>query len=63
MMIEVDDMNNKGFTLVEILAMLVVLGILMVITIPNVTGILANNKFKVMKADADKTLDTAKIRF
>lgn len=63
MMIEVDDMNNKGFTLVEILAMLVVLGILMVITIPNVTGILANNKFKVMKADADKTVDTAKIRF
>ena len=56
-------MNNKGFTLVELLAMLLVLGILMAISIPNITGILANNKLNVMKADATKMIDTAKIKF
>ena len=33
MITEVDNMNNKGFTLVELLAMLVVLGILMAVSI------------------------------
>ena len=56
-------MNNKGFTLVELLAMLVVLGILMAVSIPNITGILANNKLNVMRADATKMVDTAKIKF
>ncbi|MBQ6498238.1 MAG: prepilin-type N-terminal cleavage/methylation domain-containing protein [Bacilli bacterium] len=56
-------MNNKGFTLVELLAMLVVLAILMGIAIPNITGILANNKLNVMKADATKMVDTAKLKF
>ncbi len=56
-------MNNKGFTLVELLAMLVVLAILMGIAIPNITGILANNKVNVMKADASKMTDTAKMKF
>ena len=59
MMLEVDNMNNKGFTLVELLAMLVVLAILMGIAIPNITGILANNKVNVMKADASKMTDGA----
>ena len=56
-------MNNKGFTLVELLAMLLVLGILMAIAVPNITGILANNKMNIMKADATKMVDTAKIKF
>ena len=56
-------MNNKGFTLVELLAMLLVLGILMTIAVPNITGILANNKMNIMKADATKMVDTAKIKF
>ena len=37
-------LKNRGFTLVELLAMLVVLGILMAVTIPNITGILNQSK-------------------
>lgn len=55
--------NRKGFTLVELLAMLVVLGILMGVAIPNISGILANNKLNVMKADASKMADSAKMKF
>ena len=53
-------MNNKGFTLVEILAMLVVLGVLMGITIPNITGILNNNKLTITTEDANKLVESAK---
>ena len=56
-------MNNRGFTLVELLAMMLVLGVLMAVAIPNITGILANNKLNVMKADATKMIDTAKLKF
>ena len=56
-------MNSKGFTLVELLAMMLVLGVLMAVAVPNVTGILANNKLNVMKADATKMVDTAKLKF
>ena len=56
-------MNSKGFTLVEVLAMLVVLGILMAISVPNVTGILNNSKLSAMKTDGIKMVDTAKVKF
>lgn len=55
-------MKRDGFTLVELLAMLVVLGILMAVAIPNITGILRNNKLNVIKSDAIKMVDTAKIK-
>ena len=55
-------MKKNGFTLVELLTMLTVLGILMVIAVPNITGILRSNKLNIIKADAIKMIDTAKIK-
>ena len=37
-------MNNKGFTLVEILAVVIILGILITIMIPSVTHLLKENE-------------------
>lgn len=54
--------NNRGFTLVELLAMLVVLGIIMGVTIPNITGILSQSKKTAFIADANKMVETAKIK-
>ena len=53
-------MKNKGFTLVEVLAMLVVLGIIMGITIPNITGILENQKVNTIIGDSKKMISSAK---
>ena len=54
--------NNKGFSLVELLAMLVVLAILMGIAIPNISGMLKNQRLNIIKSDASKMVDTTKIK-
>lgn len=54
--------NKKGFTLVELLAMLVVLGILMVVAIPNMNGILGNQRLNGYKQDAENLVEAAKIK-
>ena len=54
--------KEDGFTLVELLAMLVVLGILMAVTIPNITGILGNSRLNQTKNDAKQIVQTAKTR-
>lgn len=53
-------MKNKGFTLVEVLAMLVVLGIIVGITMPNITGILGNQKINAWSDDAENMINSAK---
>ncbi len=55
-------MNNKGFTLVELLAMLAVLAILMAVAIPNITGILRNQKTSSLKNNAVTMVETAKTK-
>ena len=54
--------NKKGFTLVELLAMLVVLGIIMGIAVPNVMGMIGQNRINHIKADAQKMVDSTKIK-
>lgn len=56
------ELNRRGFTLVELLAMLVVLAILMAITVPNISGILGKSKTDIIKEDVTKMVDTAKIK-
>ena len=55
--------NNKGFTLVEVLAMLVVLGIIIGVTVPNITGILSNQKTNLIAEDGIKMIENAKNEF
>lgn len=54
--------KKNGFTLVELLAMLVIMGILMVVAIPNITGILSNQKVNSLKSDATNLIETAKVK-
>ena len=53
-------MNNKGFTLVELLAVLAIIAIIGVITIPNVISVMDNNKKDLMLQDAQKLASLAK---
>ena len=54
--------NNKGFTLVELLAMLLVLGILMAVAIPNMSGILGSQRYNMIIADATKMVEAVKTK-
>ena len=53
-------MNQKGFSLVELIGVVVVLGILMVITVPNIAGILKNNRENIVVEDVNKMVSNAK---
>lgn len=55
-------MKKNGFTFIELLAMLAVLGILMLIAIPNINGILKNQRLNVIKGDATNMVETVKIK-
>ena len=57
------NLNKKGFTLIELIASMVILAMLMVVTVPNVIGILAQQKKNAYKEDAGKLISTAKYKF
>ena len=52
-------MNRKGFTLVELIAMMVVISVLMLITVPNISGIIKKNRESVAISDINKMVGTA----
>ena len=45
--------NNKGFTLVELLAVIVILGLLMAIAIPSVTKYITQSRKKTLISSID----------
>ena len=44
--------NKNGFTLVELLAVIVILAILVLLALPNVTGIMANSRKSAFRTEA-----------
>ena len=56
--IEVEETKNKGFTLVELLIVIVILGILATVTVFAVTGITNKGKTSACQSDAT-TIQTA----
>ncbi len=56
-------MKNQGFTLVELLATITILGILSIVAIPNVVGIVNNNKDNMYIEDAKRLVSLAEYKF
>lgn len=51
--------NRNGFTLVELLAVIVILGIIMLIAVPNVVSVIDNNRKETYLSDAKKMVTMA----
>ena len=54
--------NNKGFTLVELLATISLLAVLMLIAVPNIIGVVNRNKNNTYVEDAKKLVALAEYR-
>ena len=55
--------NEKGLTLVELLAVIVILGIIAAIAIPSIGNIIENSRVKAIKADALNVLVASDMYF
>lgn len=53
--------NEKGLTLVELLAVIVILGIIAAIAVPSIGKIIDNTRDKAILADASNILSAAKL--
>ena len=51
-------MNKKGFTLIELIAVIVVLALILVITFPNLTNVFKNSKLKNEQIFVDRLSQT-----
>ncbi|PIC87232.1 Tfp assembly type protein [Sporosarcina sp. P20a] len=56
-------LNQKGLTLVELLAVIVILGIIAAIAVPAIGNIITNSKVSALKADGQNALSAANIYF
>ena len=55
--------SNKGFTLVELLASLVIVGLLAIFALPTVVNLLGNSREKLYITDAKKLISQAEYKF
>ena len=55
--------NEKGLTLIELLAVIVILGIVAAIAIPAIGNIIDNQRVKAVKADAANIISAAQIYY
>lgn len=55
-------MNKRGFTLVELLAVITVLGLLLIIAVPKVNSIINDSKKKTFLGEAQAVYRTAKMK-
>ncbi len=51
--------NNKGFTLIEILAVVVIIAVIMILVIPNILGTMKTTKKQALKEYAMKSFNEA----
>lgn len=55
--------NEKGLTLIEVLAVVVILAIVAMIAIPAIGNLIENNRIKAIKADAVNIISAANLYF
>ena len=55
--------NEKGLTLVELLAVIVILGIIAAIAVPSIGNIIQNTREKAVLADATNAIEAANLYF
>ncbi|MFJ5768467.1 prepilin-type N-terminal cleavage/methylation domain-containing protein [Psychrobacillus sp. NPDC093180] len=55
--------NEKGLTLVELLAVIVILAIVAAIAVPAIGNIIENSRYNAVKADATNVLSAAQLYF
>lgn len=56
------ELNNKGFTLVELLGSMVILGLLIALVVPNIVKITENSTKQQYITDANKMIEAAKYK-